>query len=350
MEKLIKAEAKRLGFSFCGFAPVQQTSHFGAYTDWAFSGMAVGMEYLTSERVVSSREIPQIILPTAKSVMVLGMGYPPNPNEVSNPHNKDHPTGKIAAFACQQDYHITLKEKCSQLVEFIQSLAPNLVNYKIFIDSGPVMEKDFSFLAGLGWIGKNSLFFHPETGSYCLLACIFLDVPFTTDTPSTDDPCGTCRICIDTCPTHCITENRTLDAGRCISYLTIENKEEIPDELRESMGTWVFGCDNCQRVCPINQQILSKKSKIRSSEPDIISGTINLLRGLIFTAEQFQEIYQHTPVTRATHDGFLRNLIIAAGNSASPILVETLIRLRTSHPSQKIRSHATWAIQKIQHK
>ena len=350
MEKLIKAKAKRLGFSFCGFAPVQQTPHFGAYTDWAFSGMAVGMEYLTSERVISSREIPQIILPTAKSVMVLGMGYPPNPNEVSNPHNKDHPTGKIAAFACQQDYHITLKEKSSQLVEFIQSLAPNLVNYKIFIDSGPVMEKDFAFLAGLGWIGKNSLFFHPETGSYCLLACVFLDVPFTTDTPSTDDPCGTCRTCIDTCPTHCITEKRTLDSRRCISFLTIENRNEIHDELREAIGAWVFGCDICQQVCPINREILAKNGETRTSISGIISGTIDLLSGLDLSTEQFLGRYQHTPVIRATHDGFLRNIIIAAGNSGSPILEEPLFRLRTLHPSQIIRSHATWAIQKIQYK
>ncbi len=349
MEKAIKAEATRLGFSFCGFAPVQQTPHFEAYSVWTTRAMADKLAYLASDRVISAREDPQKILPSARTVIVLGMGYPAKMGRINHSQKKDHATGKIAAFACQKDYHKVLKEKCGVLIEFIQSIAPRTVTNKIFIDSGPVMEKDFAFLAGLGWIGKNSLFFHTATGSYCLLACVFLDIPFTTNAPLTDDPCGDCRICIDTCPTHCITENRTLDAGRCISYLTIEHKDEIPDEFRDAMGNWVFGCDICQQVCPINQKIISGNAEKRPSESGILSGEMDLLSGLNLTTEQFHERFQCTPVIRATYNGFLRNIIIAASNSGNPILMESLLQIQDSHPSQTIRSHAAWAIQMIQY-
>jgi len=343
----IKAEANRLGFSFCGFAPVRQTPHFKEFFNWAASGMAGEMDYLSSDQVISSRENPIKNMDQTQSVMVLGLSYAPNDFNENNLINLDRPTGKIAAYAGQRDYHKVLKEKCTQLIDFINATALKPLKYRIFIDSGPVMEKDFAYLSGLGWIGKNSLFFHPETGSYCVLVCVFLNHHFTTGEPYQDDPCGDCRLCIEACPTHCITENRTLDARRCISYLTIENKGEIPYELRDALGEWVFGCDVCQQVCPINREILVNMSKPRTIPPRIIETTINLHSGLDMTANQFKERYQSTPIIRAGHDGFLRNLIIAAGNSRSHDLLDMLNRLLSSHPSPLIRSHTSWAIRKI---
>ena len=324
-----------------------QTPHYLEYSKWAASGMAAGMGYLHGERVHSLRQDPPRILNDAQSVMVLGLHYRPVRAENTIPADPRQPVGKIASYACYDDYHFILRDLCSELIDFINTNIPKPIKHRVFIDSGPVMEKDFTYLAGLGWIGKNSLFIHPMAGSYCVLACIFSDHPFRTDEPLSTDPCGECQVCINACPTQCITQNRSVDARRCIAYLTIETRGTIARELREKIGSWIFGCDVCQQVCPLNQEVLNTYKKPSTVFQKRISGDLDIQAELNVSPGGFQDKYQSTPVIRATYSGFLRNLITSAGNSQTGLLVEPISRILFTHPSPVIRTHAAWSVGKI---
>lgn len=335
----LKAEAQRLGFSLCGITTPDPPNHIQQYRQWVQAGHHAAMLYLSREDSIQKRADPKLLLPEAKCVVVLGACYPPNSHDNPPPNSLQ---GQVSSYAWSDDYHSVLKEKAEYLWDWINSVAQQPTRAKICIDSAPVLERSLAWRAGLGWIGKNGCLIHPQVGSFIFLAEIFLDIPMTPDEPLVDDFCGNCHRCMDACPTHCILSNRTIDAARCISYLTIENRGDIPRDLRASLGNHVFGCDICQQVCPWNQKANSygaKDDSLFSSQPLQLS----LLEAAGMTEENFKNFYQFSPILRARYKGFLRNVTVAMGNSKDVSIIPSLQKL-VAHSNSLIRSHAAWAL------
>jgi epoxyqueuosine reductase len=250
--------------------------------------------------------------------------------------------GNIASYARGQDYHEILPERMKELVQFIEEQVGGPVKNRWYTDTGPILERDLAQRAGIGWIGKNTCLIHPKHGSYFLLSEILLDLALEPDPPFVTDHCGTCTRCIDACPTDCILPDRTIDATRCISYLTIELKDGIPTALRDKVGSWVFGCDICQMVCPWNRFVGQGDPAFGSDRPDP-----SLTEELSISAQEFNQRFKGTPVKRAKRRGYLRNVAVALGNTgdmhALPVLQNAL-----NHEEPMVREHAKWAIEKIE--
>ncbi len=293
--------------------------------------------------VVEARNQPSILLENAQTVIVLGIAYPNQNSIIFKGISDKKRFGQIASYACLPDYHRWFKDRARKLEKFIRSLDSPGLKTKFFVDSGPVMEKDFAYQAGLGWIGKNSLFISPIFGSFCLLGCLFVDLKLEPDMQNNNDLCGACELCIQSCPTGAISNDRTINASRCISFLTTNYKGTIPPELCGKIGNQVFGCDICQTVCPINNEVSLKNSHKKRVSP-IIENRVYLSNELSLGEKLFHEKYSTTPLAKLPHEIFLRNLIIAAGNSGEDAFVEPLERIRGAHSSSIIHSTAEWAI------
>ena len=311
----IKAEAKRLGFSFLGITEPKQTAHFNHYLKWIAEGKNAGLDYLAMDYVAKGRRDPASLLPAARSVIVGGIHYQPSITLSDISQGKESGNGWIAAYGTLPDYHKTLKRLFHSLIKCIQELANHDVKSKIFIDSGPVMEKDFAMQAGLGWIGKNSLLLTPQFGSYCLIGCLFTDIELPSDKPFDQDICADCVACINACPTKCINQDKTIDMSRCISYLTVETQTDFPKDFSKKIGGWVFGCDICQMVCPVNKESLKKNPGFSPPlmEPRIPQRVILSEENQI-DFEKFDQKYVSTPVHRIGHRIYLRNIANAFAN------------------------------------
>ena len=249
--------------------------------------------------------------------------------------------GTIASYAWGQDYHDVLPERMKELVQFIEEQVGCPVKNRWYTDTGPILERDLAQRSGIGWIGKNTCLINPKQGSYFLLSEILLDLDLEPDLPFVTDHCGTCTRCIDACPTDCILPNRTIDATRCISYLTIELKEDIPTELREKIDNWVFGCDICQMVCPWNRFAGEGDPAFGNDQP-----SYELTDELAISPQEFNQRFKGSPIKRAKRRGYLRNVAVALGNTGDmhelPVLQNAL-----DHEEPMIREHAKWAIDKI---
>jgi epoxyqueuosine reductase len=250
----------------------------------------------------------------------------------------------VAAYAWGRDYHLVFPQRLESLVAYIGQEVRGTVPNRWYTDTGPILERDLAQRAGLGWIGKNTCLINPKLGSYFLLAEILLGTDLEPDPPFTVDRCGTCTRCIEACPTHCILPDRTLDARRCISYLTIENKGEIPPDLRPRMGNWTFGCDVCQMVCPWNRFAEKEYDQSFAPHPDLPSP--DLIADLMLTPQEFNRKFKDNPVQRARRGGYLRNTAVALGNSGSMAGIPALEgALQAGAPL--IRQHAGWALKQI---
>ncbi|RPI82769.1 MAG: tRNA epoxyqueuosine(34) reductase QueG, partial [Chloroflexi bacterium] len=250
LKQAIKDKAKELGFLLVGVTGPEPPAHLDVFSHWLQAGRHGEMSYLATERSIQRRSDPKQILPECRSILSLAAPYP-------SPGGPDHVgagKGKVAAYAWGDDYHDVLPERLDALVEYIEAEVGHPVPNRWYTDTGPILERELAQRAGLGWIGKNTLLINPQQGSYFLLAEILLGIDLEPDPPFTMDGCGSCTRCLDACPTSCILPDRTIDATRCISYLTIELKGSIPEDLRPQIGEWVFGCDVCQQVCPWNQR------------------------------------------------------------------------------------------------
>ena len=224
---------------------------------WLKAGRHGEMSYLSTERSLVRRADPLQILPECQSILVLGMSHPVSDPPAGRENDNHYLQGRIAAYAWGDDYHEVIPERLKELVAFIEDRLGRSIPNRWYTDTGPIMEHDLAQRAGLGWIGKNTCLINPLQGSYFLLAVILLGIYLEPDPHFMPDHCGTCQRCLDACPTSCILPDRTIDARRCISYLTIELKGPIPIDLRAQTGNWVFGCDICQQVCPWNVHFAS---------------------------------------------------------------------------------------------
>jgi epoxyqueuosine reductase len=253
------------------------------------------------------------------------------------------PLGRLAAYAWGEDYHQTLKPLLEAIIAFIEEQTGRKIPSRWYTDTGPVLEREFAQRAGLGWIGKNTCLINPRAGSYFLLAEILLGIELELDEPAGSDYCGSCTRCIKACPTACILPDRTIDARRCISYLTIELKGEIPLDLRSQMGDWVFGCDICQEACPWNIRFAQEEGSPLFARGRGVPHA-DLRRELLMDQGEFSEKFRGSPVKRAGRAGYLRNVTVALGNSGEREAVPELIHALEEDVSPLVRAHAAWAL------
>jgi epoxyqueuosine reductase len=341
LTQTIKAEAFRLGFSLAGIALPDPPLHFGVFTRWLEAGRQADMDYLAKGPAVERRADPRRILPEARSVLSVALPY-----SVSAAAEPQPGLGRVAAYAWGRDYHEIIPARLEALVAAVEAQLGHAIRQRAYTDTGPILEHDLAQSAGLGWVGKNTCLIHPRLGSYFLLGEILLDVTLEPDLPIAHDFCGSCRRCIEACPTQCILPDRTIDAGRCISYLTIENKGAIPVELRPKMGNWVFGCDVCQAVCPWNLRFAGTPADAElAPRPGV--PTPNLAVELALTPEEFNHKFKRSPIRRPHRRGYLRNVAVAMGNLADPSLVSHLAGALTGDPEPLVRGHAAWALGRI---
>lgn len=343
LRESILDKARDLGFQIVGVTSPDPPPHMTLFENWLKEGRHGEMDYLASDRSISRRANPHLILPECRAVLVLGARYP-SPDEIEITRSES--TGRVASYAWGMDYHDVLIERMDTLVKYIEEQVGGSVPNRCYTDTGPVMERELGQRAGLGWIGKNTCLINPKAGSYFFMAEIFLGIDLEPDKPFTADYCGSCRRCIEACPTDCIMSDRTIDSRRCISYLTIELKGVIPQELRALMGDWIFGCDICQQVCPWNRRFAKPAGdSLFSPNPEVPRP--RLVQELALTEEQFQNKFKGSPVKRAKRRGYLRNVAVALGNVGDPISVPTLKRALSQEIDPLVRAHTAWSLGKI---
>ncbi len=347
LARALKEHARQLGFVLAGITIPERPAHYDTYLRWVGEGRHADMAYLADERAMERRADPRLILPECRSILVLGIPYS-NPQTVPPLNDPDLPHGRVAAYAWGDDYHLVLPEKLRSLVAFLEAQTGQPVPNRWYTDTGPILERDLAQRAGLGWVGKNTCLISPRHGSYFLLSEILLGIDLPPDAPFTTDHCGSCTRCIDACPTECILPDRTIDARRCISYLTIENKSDIPHPLRQPMSAWVFGCDICQMVCPWNVRFAHQAGDPAFAPRDSVPRP-NLAQELQLSAEEFNRKFKNSPLKRTKRRGYLRNLAVAAGNISDARLLPAL-QLAQTEAEPLVASHARWAIQQLEPK
>lgn len=344
LTQAVKAEALRLGFTLVGVTSPEPPPHLDVFLGWVQAGHHGEMAYLASQRSLERRADPRRILPECRSILVLAAPYE-RPSAGAAAPGK----GQVAAYAWGSDYHDVFAERLPALASFIEQRVGGPIPYRWYTDTGPLLERDLAQRAGLGWVGKNTCLINPKHGSYFLLAEMLLGIELEVDAPFATDHCGTCTRCLDACPTACILPDRTLDARRCISYLTIELKGEIPLDLRAKMGEWVFGCDVCQQVCPWNQRFAAPHGEAAFA-PQPGRSAPDLAEALALSPEGFSQRFKGSPVKRAKRGGYLRNVAVAFGNanarSKSPQAIQALENL-LDDPEPLVRQHAAWAMGQV---
>ena len=292
----LKATAHRLGFSFCGIARAEYLyEEAPRLEEWLRRGYQGKMGYL--ENHFDKRLDPTLLVPGAKSVVSLLYNYYPEKDVAKSDY-------KVARYAYGHDYHFIIKEKLKAMLDEIRG-AIGHVDGRVFVDSAPVMERAWARKSGLGWIGKNSLLINKEGGSFFFLAEMIIDLELEYDGP-VKDYCGTCTACIDACPTDAITEPYVVDGSKCISYFTIELKEEIPADVKGKFGQWIFGCDICQEVCPWNR--FAKPHNEPGFLPSEQLANLSTNDWKELTEEVFEKIFKHSPLKRSKFEGIKRNI------------------------------------------
>ncbi len=347
----IEGEAKKLGFDLISFSDTNLPQNVeSTFASWIGENKHGDMEYLAN-RIKNQVDL-NALLPGVKSVISLGMNYfqgtltDCNPNPLMpNKSQESKTTGRVARYAITRDYHKIIKAKLKKLQTFLEK---NLdCKVRVFVDTGPILERAYASKSGLGYIGNNSCLITEKFGSWVFIAEILTDFSFEPDKKGVKISCGSCRRCIDLCPTQAINEDKTINATKCISYLTIENKGEIPVDLREKVGNWLYGCDICQDVCPHNAK--AKPTKVEDfKEIRVENRRINLKKILsIKDDEEFLKLFAGSPIMRAKRRGLLRNACVVAGNSGNAKLVPALKNILENEEDSMLQEHANWAIEKI---
>ena len=305
---LVKHLARELTFDLVGITrlvPSRQAKH---YRQWLAKGHAGEMVYLQRNR--KFRENPALLLDGAVSAICVALNY----RRADTPKSGTDYTGRVAQYVRGADYHRVIRGMLSELLARLQRDVAEKFDYRIFVDTGPILERDLAHTAGLGWIGKNTMLINHRLGSFFFLAEVLTTLELQPDKP-VEDRCGSCTRCIDACPTRALLEPRRMDAARCISYLTIEQRGDVPVELRESVGDWVYGCDVCQQVCPYNRRApLATHPEIAA---ELLPGKLPLEPLLTLSSGDYRRLVKGTAATRVSRKMWQRNALLALANTAS---------------------------------
>jgi epoxyqueuosine reductase len=331
----LREEALRLGFSRVGITAVTQPPHHQAFRDWLARGLA-GPTAEWIARHEPLRRSTEAILEGAKSVVMLATDHAVEPATVDPGQGR----GRVARYAWGDDYHNLLRDRANRLAAWLEARVRGCRTRGV-VDSAPLAERDFAWLGGLGWFGKNTMLIDPTAGSYFLLTALLTDVALPADQPLLADHCGTCTACLDACPTGALLEPRVLDAGRCISSLTVEHRGPIPADLRTGMGDWIFGCDVCQEVCPWNRH--APGSEEPALQPRHDEATLSLSGLLALDEEGFRARFKGSPLKRAKRKGLLRSAAIALGNRPDRGSFAAL-EAALDDDDSVIRAAAAWAL------
>lgn len=336
----IKEWGRELGFQQVGIADVQLGEHERHLQRWLDAGYQGEMDYMAAHG--SKRSHPEQLVPGTLRVVSLRMDYLPGDTRMSACLAQPE-TAYVSRYALGRDYHKLIRKRLQQLADRIQQ-AIGPFGHRAFVDSAPVLEKAIAEQAGLGWIGKNTLILNRKAGSWFFLGELFVDLALPVDAPHATEHCGRCTACLDICPTAAFVAPYVLDARRCISYLTIEYKGSIPVELRPLIGNRVFGCDDCQLVCPWNR--FAKPTTQNDFQPR--HGLDNAALSALFrwSEEEFLSRTEGSPLRRAGYERWLRNLAVGLGNAPSSIAVLEALAARRDDPSELVREHVLWALQR----
>jgi epoxyqueuosine reductase len=349
LETRLKARAAELSFTLSGIAPATEADGFPRYQHWLDRGFAGEMDYL--HRLGPPRRHPSSILESARSVVMLGLEYGERGarnaergtgEEEAGDLSSTPRSGRVAAYAAGPDYHRFIWDRINTLSDWLMREVPGCEALGV-ADTAPLLERDFARRAGLGWVGKNTMLINPARGSFFFLAAVLTDLELQSDEPFAGSHCGTCTACLDTCPTQAFPEPFVLDATRCISYLTIELRGDIPPELREPMGDWLYGCDVCQDVCPWNRRPAPGPAAFPR---DPAMEWLDPAELLGLDADAFRERFKKTSLWRNRRAGLLRNAAIVLGNVGDERALAVLEKA-LSDPEEVIRTAAAWAIDRI---
>jgi epoxyqueuosine reductase len=333
----LKSEARRLGFSLAGACPAVTPVGVNGLHEWLQQGYAGEMAYLSHREVAYHH--PAHVLDGARSIVMLAMNY-----RTLEPQQAVSGQGRVSRYAWGQDYHELIRHRLAQLETFLTAQSPR-DRVRGVVDTAPLLEREFAQLAGLGWIGKNTLLLNKVMGSWFFLAALLTTAELDYDTPQEADHCGACTACLDACPTGAFVQPYVLDARRCISYLTIEHRSAIAPDLRSQIGGWVFGCDVCQEVCPWNSRApLSNERSFVATEG---MNPLDLAELFKLDEAAFRHRFRSSPLWRAKRRGLLRNAAIVLGNQRSAAGKAALVR-GLNDAESLVRSAAAWALGQYQ--
>ena len=336
----IKDWGRELGFQQVGIAGLELGEHEVHLQRWLAAGYQGEMDYMAAHG--DKRWRPAELVPGTLRVVSLRMDYLPGDTRMTERLAAPE-QAYLSRYALGRDYHKLIRKRLQQLAERIQGeIGP--FGYRAFVDSAPVLEKALAEQAGLGWIGKNTLLLNKKAGSWFFLGELYVDLPLPVDAPHAGEHCGRCTACLDTCPTGAFVGPRLLDARRCISYLTIELKGPIPEELRPLVGNRVFGCDDCQLVCPWNR--FARPTAEGDFQPRHGLDNAELATLFRWSEAEFLARSEGSPLRRAGYERWLRNLAVGLGNAPSTIPVLEALEARREHPSALVREHVLWALRR----
>lgn len=335
----IKQWGLELGFQQIGITDTDLSQYEPRFTEWLARGFHGEMDYM--QKHGSKRSRPAELIPNTLRIISARMDYlPPDTSLVEVLQNPEK--GYISRYALGRDYHHLMRKRLENLTQKITANVGES-EYRVFCDSAPVLEKSIAEKAGLGWVGKHTNLIHPKAGSWFFLGEIYTNLPLPIDAAQTKSHCGSCTSCITVCPTQAIVGPYQLDARRCISYLTIELRDAIPVELRPLMGNRIYGCDDCQLVCPWNK--FAKHTQETAFHPRHNLASPDLIALFAWSEDTFLKKTEGSAIRRIGHACWLRNIAVALGNAPYSEAVVQALQARNSHPSALVREHVAWALQ-----
>ena len=344
LKKIIQRWSEELGFEGIGVAGVHINEDEKYLNKWLKNKFHGSMSYMEKHGLKRSR--PDLLLPGTIRVISLKIHYFSRDSKRAQNLLENTGIGYISSYALGLDYHKTIKNKLKILIGKIRDFS-KLQGQNYFVDTAPVLERALARNAGLGWIGKNTNLIDKSNGSWFFLAEIFTDIPLPLDRPA-NNHCGSCSACIDICPTQAIVGPYQLDARKCISYLTIENRKSIPVEMRKPIGNRIFGCDDCQTICPWNKFAKRVKERDFLPKPNLLDQPLEKL--FLWSENEWEKNTQETALQRSGYSGWLRNIAVALGNAQSNEGILSALKSRANEKSTMVKEHVLWALEQHREK
>ncbi|RLJ16358.1 tRNA epoxyqueuosine(34) reductase QueG [bacterium endosymbiont of Escarpia laminata] len=340
----IKIWGAELGFQQVGITDTELSLAEARFNDWLQKGFHGEMSYMA--RHGSKRSRPAELEPGTRRIISVRLDYLPEPTRKSREILESPTQAFISRYALGRDYHKLMRKRLQQLAQKISGKIGDF-GYRVYVDSAPVLEKPLAEKAGLGWIGKHSNLINRQAGSWFFLGEIYTDLPLPIDQPASNH-CGSCRACLDICPTQAIVEPYVVDARRCISYLTIEQQGPIPESLRSSIGNRIYGCDDCQQVCPWNR--FAKLGREQDFAPRNGLDSATLAELFEWDETNFLKRTEGSAIRRIGHQAWLRNIAVALGNAPPSETIKSALKVREHDPAELVREHVRWALARQRNK